>query len=152
MSTLQRCADLRNLTCLAAPTIEDHHGDEPGRSLREWIGHSAGFARIPSDGVDYDGHWRTRRLYRSATRAPLPARGRISKIEVGRDFGMQFVPGTRACSARNRLHVNLPMLRRFAQSYMFGNAHFGGLPWRRSKKIVTRVDRPFQESCRDTFR
>ncbi len=55
MSTLPHRADLRNLTCSATLAMEDHHGDELGKLLREWIGHSTRAARTPSDGVDCDG-------------------------------------------------------------------------------------------------
>ena len=40
----------------------------------------------------------------------------------------QFVPGMRAYSAHNRLHVNAPTLCRFAQSYIIGSIRFGGSP------------------------
>jgi hypothetical protein len=45
-------------------------------------------------------------------------RGQTSKTGIGGEGGTQFVPGTRAYSAHNRLHVNAPTRWRFAQSYI----------------------------------
>ncbi len=64
----------------------------------------------------------------------------------------QFVHGMRACSAHNRLLVNAPPLRRFAQSYIIGSSRFGGSPWRRTAKIFARTDRAPHESRQDSFR
>lgn len=64
----------------------------------------------------------------------------------------QFVPGMRAYSAHNCLHVNAPTPCRFAQSYIIGGARFGGSHWRRTAKIFARTDRAFRESREDFFR
>ena len=63
---------------------------------------------------------RTQPLSRRAAPAPSPARGSTSKTGIGEDAGTQFVPGTRAYGAHNRLHVNAPTRWRFAQSYIIG--------------------------------
>jgi hypothetical protein len=67
------------------------------------------FAR--TDRAILDAHRRARPLSRSATLAPSPASGPPSKTGIGDDAGTHFVPGTRAYSARNRLHFNAPTLR-----------------------------------------
>ena len=72
----------------------------------------------PLGGADCDAHRRTRPLSRSAAPVPSPARGPTSKTEIGEEAGTQFVPGTRAYSAHNRLHVNAQTHCRFAQSYI----------------------------------
>ncbi len=56
-------------------------------------------------------------------RPPSAARGQARRAYRNRELkrrqaGTQFVPGMRAYSAHNRLHVNAPTLCRFAQSYM----------------------------------
>ncbi len=52
--------------------------------------------------------------------------------------GAQFVPGTRAYSAHNRLHVNAPAPRRFAQSYIIGSSRVGGSSGTRARFLVRR--------------
>jgi hypothetical protein len=88
------------------------------RILRERIGPSGRAASTPLGGVACDAHRRTRPLSRSATPVPSPARGPTTKMGIGVEAGTQFVPGTRAYSAHNRLHVNAPAPCRFAQSYI----------------------------------
>ncbi len=74
--------------------------------------------RTPIGGADCDAHQRTRPLSRSATPVPSPPRGPTSKSGRGEEAGTQFVPGIRAYSAHNRLHVNAPAPCRFALPYM----------------------------------
>jgi hypothetical protein len=88
---------------------------------RERIGPSARAARTPLGGAECDTRRRTRPLSRSATPVPSPARGPTSKTGMGEEAGTQSVPGMRAYSAHNRLHVNAPARCRFAQSYMIHN-------------------------------
>jgi hypothetical protein len=83
-------------------------------------------------GADCDGHRRTRPLSRSATPVPSPACGSTSKTGIGEEAGTQFVPGTRAYSAHNRLHANAPAPCRFAQSYIISGDYVGESPWRRT--------------------
>jgi hypothetical protein len=64
----------------------------------------------------------------------------------------QIVPGMRAYSAHNRLHVNAPTLCRFAQSYIIGGTRLGGSPRRRTAKILARTDRAPRESRQDSLR
>jgi hypothetical protein len=120
--------------------------------LRERIRPSARAARTPLGGADCGAHLRTRPLSRSATPVPSPARGPTSKTGIGEEAGTQFVPGMRAYSAHNRLHVNALTLCRFAQSYIIGGIRFGGSPWRRPAKIFARTDWALRESRQDSFR
>ena len=78
---------------------------------------SARAAKTPLGGTVCDAHRRMRPLSRSATPVPSPAHGPTSKTGIGEEAGTQFVPGMRAYSAHNRLHVNAPAPCRFAQSY-----------------------------------
>jgi hypothetical protein len=64
----------------------------------------------------------------------------------------QIVPGMRAYSAHNRLHVNAPTLCRFAQSYIIGGTRLGGSPRRRTAKILATTDRAPRESRQDSLR
>jgi|GEM_PF-5401896 len=128
---------------------ENHPGDEPRGFLREPIWSSARAARTPLGGADCDAHRRARPLSRSATPVPSLARGPTSKTGLGKEAGTPFVPGTRAYSAHNRLHVNAPTLWRFAQSYIIGGNYVGESPWR-TAKIFARTDRALRDS-RDSF-
>jgi len=60
------------------------------------------------------------RLPRRDARAVAGARAQHRNQELERERA-RFVPGTRAYSVHNRLHVNTPTPCRFAQSYIIGN-------------------------------
>jgi hypothetical protein len=89
-------------------TWKNHPGDEPRRFLRERIWPSARAAKTPLGGRGL----RCPRANAAAfsQRDARAVTGAWPNFEtgVGEEAGTQFVPGMRAYSAHNRLHVNAP--------------------------------------------